>query len=77
MLEREVLRDEGAECSASIGDVVKVGDAGLLFGALSLLPKSRVGISVDYNQLSMTPNHQRNKNNVPPSIWSVSALYLT
>jgi hypothetical protein len=47
VLEREVLRDEGPECSASIGDVVKVGDPGLLFGALALPLKSRLGISVD------------------------------
>lgn len=55
MLEREVLRDEGPECSDSIGDAVKMGDAGLLFGALYLPLKSRLGISVDYNQLSMNP----------------------
>lgn len=43
VLESEVLRDEGSE--ASIGDVVKMGDPGLLFGALYLPPKSRFGIS--------------------------------
>jgi hypothetical protein len=51
VLEREVLRDDGPEASASIGDDIKIGDVGLLFGALCLPPKSRSGISVGHSEI--------------------------
>jgi hypothetical protein len=46
VLESEVLRDDGHEPFPSTGDEVNVGEAGLLFGALYLPPKSKLGISV-------------------------------
>jgi len=49
VLESEVLRDDGPEAFPSTGEEVKVGEVGLLFGALYLPLKSRLGISVVHN----------------------------
>jgi hypothetical protein len=45
VLESDVLRDDVAEVFPSTGEEV-MGEAGLLFGALYLPPKSKLGISV-------------------------------
>jgi hypothetical protein len=49
VLDREVLRDDGPEAFPSIGDDDKTGEVGLLFGALNLLLKSRLGMSVGHS----------------------------
>ena len=49
VLESEVLRDDGPEAFPSTGDDVKVGEVELLFGALHLPLKSRLGMSVVHN----------------------------
>jgi hypothetical protein len=49
VLESEVLRDDRPEALPSTGDDVTVGEVGLLFGALYLPLKSRLGISTGNN----------------------------